>query len=77
MVKLNPGDTVLFRQCLPHQGMAYDRNNLRLFNYCDIIRRIEDSTQALKLNIKQQISITKLKKAKVFIPLNKMFINKN
>ena len=35
LLTLNPGDIVIFRQDLPHQGMGYNTSNLRYFVYID------------------------------------------
>ena len=74
VLDLKPNDTVLFRQCTPHQGMAYKKENLRLFNYHDLVERTIDAFIPLKLHNSQLISRKKMLHNHAFIPKNKKFI---
>lgn len=74
---LKPKSTLIFRQCLPHQGMAYDKPNIRLFSYL-MVKSLPESqrnaTTRMKPISSQEITIKKLKMACAFIPQNKQFI---
>ena len=35
-ITLEPGEGIVFRQDLPHQGVAYKKRNARLFMYWDL-----------------------------------------
>ena len=63
-------DTIIFRQCLPHHGMAYGEENVRLFNYWDIVKRIDNAFIPIIMSEKQLI-VKEMEKKGVFVPKNK------
>lgn len=74
VLELRPDDTLLFRQSTPAQGMAYRKENLKMFNYHDLVERIYDSFIHLKLHNSQLISTKKMLHNYTFIPKIKKFI---
>ena len=36
-IVVEPGKTIIFPQYLPHQGMNYSGENLRIFSYFDLV----------------------------------------
>lgn len=76
-IYLKPNSTLIFRQCLPHQGMAYKSANVRVFSYLmvkSLPKMDENSTFMINLHPEQHITEEKLKKVGAFIPKNKKFI---
>ena len=71
---LKPNSTLIFRQCLPHQGMAYQKANIRFFSYMNMksLRKPKkDETVKIIAHPQQHITIKKLEFAGAFIPENK------
>ncbi len=75
-IKLEENQTIIFRQCLPHHGMSYAEENVRLFYYCDLVDREEDRFIPLNLSSRQFISEAKLLKADIYVPAVKKHIKK-
>ena len=72
VLNLEPNTTILFRQCMPHQGMFYEETNVRIFSYvnCRLLPTAEDELQTVRiqLNPSQWISLEKLKENFVSVP---------
>ncbi len=72
--------TLLFRQCLPNQGMEYKEANCRIFNYFyaeGLTEADESRTTFILIHNKQRVSEKKLNDAKVFVHQNKKFLKEN
>ena len=71
-IKLEPGDAILFRADVPHQGMGYKERNLRVFMAFDIIElpNNDDGISPVQLNHCQQLSLEKCQQAGAFIRKN-------
>lgn len=72
ILNLKPNTTLLFRQCLPHQGMPYNEDNIRIFNYIDFkeLNRDENQTMPVRLAKCQMLNIESFKQAAVEAPIN-------
>ncbi len=72
VLKLEPNSTILFRQCIPHQGMSYSKPNLRVFCYlnCKSLRKPLKDTSTVRISIDptQRISIKMLLDANAHVP---------
>ena len=76
-IYLKPNSTLFFRQCLPHQGMAYKSTNIRVFSYLmvkSLPEMEEERTFIFNLHPIQAITEEKLRNAGAFIPRNRKFI---
>lgn len=78
LIKLEIGDSIVFRQDLLHQGMVYDEENLRIFYDLKLsderLDNDEDAIQVFDIDKSQLLTIKKFENAKVYIPNNKKFI---
>ncbi len=72
LLNLPANTTVLFRQCMPHQGMYYKSTNLRIFTYiqCRLLRDPvkETSTVRILIDEDQWMSTKKMEAKGVILP---------
>ena len=70
---MKPNQTVFFRQDIPHQGMGYKENNLRIFIYWDVknTKRTPNSTFPINLHKKKFISESELKLKQAYDAMKK------
>jgi len=75
-VRLESNDTLIFRQCVPHQGMVYESNNVRFFFYMDNAcnKRHNDKFMGINVPEDQMVSEHKLNKIGVYVPSNKTYL---
>ncbi len=76
---IQPGETLLFVQHLPHQGMGYKASNLRLFKYYDLVnvKSLKDGTTKCSLPEKFFIKYSELTPEFASSNKNDKFINLN
>ena len=57
ILKVEPNTTLIFRQCLPHQGMTYETENIRAFSYIDFtsVERKQNETTPLDIYKRQML----------------------
>ncbi len=80
LLHLKPNETVIFRQDLIHQGMGYEKSNVRFFVNIDMagVKRDENGTSPVSLTYDQLISELDLEE-KAYVNENSLnnFVKKN
>lgn len=77
IIRVEANTTLMFRQCLPHQGMPYLKENLRIFSYIDFknVKRSENETYPVRLCKSQMLNRNDFKIAQVNPPQNPLHTN--